>query len=542
MPGSLAVAVMCLMFPGSHSTRGNVYPRQPTDGKQLFVLLTTEADLSRRACAVLSEPTAVSCDALELPKWPLSSLSYNDWRKRADDTLEHVADGSPAATAIGFVLMDSQVPDHLTSQVGRWIASRRIAVVHMIRDQQSRVDRTWALRLHRKSEVRYLPVAFDRFFSAHFEDEYARVFRFILGDSASEHEAHLEPATIQSAAASAAAPAPAPVRECAPEVDVSRAARERARSVRFARPDACLHNTPPTGAAEVHLRGHPHSGTNHMRLLVSTLLFHLATTALENSCFWTTDTPHDGVSLTANLTYFAGPGIKHAVDLAHFKGNSALHNIVDETDARLKAVVGKNASVMSAMLARHAPACLGAKFRRARFLLVMRNPISIALSTIGASKVSSERVNRATLHACAAMVPTLAAWVSARFLWYQRVLAADDGPRTFVWYYELDEVEQCHAFTEFLGYDARHGALCDAVVQSNTRATMAAISGVATRKGTQQEKHRVSSNSTGELGELLECTQIRELSNAFWADLPGALQKHWRAWLRPNCSSSDDLR
>ena len=101
------------------------------------------------------------------------------------------------------------------------------------------------------------------------------------------------------------------------------------------------------------------------------------------------------------------------------------------------------------------------------------------------------------------------------------------------------KVTRSRARAQFLGYDARrYEALCDAAVQANARATVAAVNGVATRKGTQQAKHGVSSASASELQGVLSCKEVRALSDQFWATLPAALQKHWRGWLRPNCAGS----
>lgn len=137
------------------------YPARPaTDGRQLFLLLTTQRSGSTWTCQVLSAQRNVSCGIpknesvtgslaellmqftvdrfgnLWKKKRAASTLTFGEWRDAADKAFDAVAAASPsgASGAIGWKLMYNQVPDHLIDEVARWISRRRIAVIHLVRE------------------------------------------------------------------------------------------------------------------------------------------------------------------------------------------------------------------------------------------------------------------------------------------------------------------------------------------------------------------------------------------------------------------------
>merc|ERR1712203_983238 len=97
----------------------------------------------------------------------------------------------------------------------------------------------------------------------------------------------------------------------------------------------------------------------------------------QSSCFFTighspAHTVKGGFAVSRNVTYYAGPGAKHHVDLLGLKGSgTGGPNLVSKSDAQVTQLIGKGAEAILTSLTRLAegiPKCgVGSRLERARF-------------------------------------------------------------------------------------------------------------------------------------------------------------------------------
>ena len=294
------------------------------------------------------------------------------------------------------------------------------------------------------------------------------------------------------------------------------------------------------GTLNLHLVGHPHTGTNWMKHLVSTMLY-LASNFDTHPFF--AAMASDRVA-TWNVTFhsmFYDGRFKH--DIPHWPepadgyfGAGGLYKDRTSLSSAAAPCVGLGWRGVRERCVAPAAAALQLPLRTpTRWLLTMRNPVNLCVSNAEMGHKAD-----AVFDVCDRQIGTLATAVIVRHLWHSEVLPRE---ATTTWWYEDDAVAQCRGLLAFLGYRANLGVLCDAAVSLNSRATMAEVMGLARRDEPRARRardgpvaarvvHHGVRTLDDPIAAALSVRQAANLTQRFWPRLPPLLQSKWRGALR----------
>lgn len=284
---------------------------------------------------------------------------------------------------------------------------------------------------------------------------------------------------------------------------------------------ACAVQVTEAGNLNVQLVGHPHVGTNWMKILVSTMLF-FATNYDEQPFFANLASDR---TITHNITFHSltyRGYFKHNIPYFPHSGQDGwvpLKGNLSSAISPCKYMAWKD--VKETCIQPISANLVLPVHLQTRWLLLMRNPISLCISNAHHSPSSFD--------VCSYQIDALALLAIVRFLWHSEVLPSE---ATFTWWYEDDGYSQCREFLRFLGYRSDLGVLCEPAVNLNSRAARAAVMGLSSNRGHNSRlKHSVNV-LVDDIELALSPQQAANLTQRFWDRLPPLMQGKWVYTLR----------
>ena len=293
--------------------------------------------------------------------------------------------------------------------------------------------------------------------------------------------------------------------------------------------EASKHLCKPSKSFDLQLRGQPHSGTTWLGKQVADIIYMASTynpVGLRSYFYVHEGTDEPGmIACTYNISW--REQAKHSIDGLDLQGPGLPQGIARGMDPRMVPCLHLEAEkLLEACVTPFAAQVKHSYAIGTRWLLILRNPISLCLSNAHLTRSYANTSVAFAIRMCKEDLDSLTLWVTWRYLWHTHVLPRE---RTFFWWYEESPASQCASLLSFLGYSRGLEVFCGPLVEARTRQATIAAEGVS-RPGSKADLH-LANSAGANITDLLPLNVVQSLARTFYHKLPDVMQQKWKAVL-----------